>query len=145
MTKKIWLDCDGTWIDLYGVDNWLADLCSYNPRPYKEAKPLIHLSTFARTIHELQAQGWEVNIVTWLSKNSNEVYDKAVAKTKLDYFKKHLPSVEFNQIKILKYGTPKSSVGDGILFDDEEKNRNEWKGIACTEKNLIKKMRVLLK
>ncbi len=145
MEKKIWLDCDGTWVDLYGVNGWLADLQSHNPRPYKEAKPLIHLSTFARTIHELQAQGWEVNIVTWLSKNSTEKYDKAVAKTKLEYFSKHLPSVKFNKIKILKYGTPKSSVGNGILFDDEAKNRDEWHGVACSEKNLIKKMRALLR
>ena len=145
MGKKIWLDCDGTWIDLYGVENWLSDLQSFNPRPYREAKPLIHLSTFARTIHDLQKQGWEVNIVTWLSKNSNEYYDKVVAETKLKYFSKHLPSVRFNKIKILKYGTPKSSVGNGILFDDEAKNRDEWKGLACTEKNLIKKMRTLLR
>lgn len=145
MEKKIWLDCDGTWIDLYGVENWLSDLRSFNPRPYREAKPLIHLSTFARTIHDLQKQGWEVNIVTWLSKNSNKYYDKAVAETKLKYFSKHLPSVRFNKIKILKYGTPKSSVGNGILFDDEAKNRDEWKGLACTEKNLIKKMRTLLR
>lgn len=145
MEKKIWLDCDGTWIDLYGVENWLSDLQSFNPRPYREAKPLIHLSTFARTIHDLQKQGWEVNIVTWLSKNSNEYYDKVVAETKLKYFSKHLPSVRFNKIKILKYGTPKSSVGNGILFDDEAKNRDEWKGLACTEKNLIKKMRTLLR
>lgn len=33
MERKIWLDCDGTWIDLYGVENWLDMLQAYDPTP----------------------------------------------------------------------------------------------------------------
>ena len=40
---NIYFDCDGTWIDLYGVTNWLEDIINHNVRPYVEAKPLIHL------------------------------------------------------------------------------------------------------
>jgi hypothetical protein len=36
-------------------------------------------------------------------------------------------------------------VGTGILFDDELKNREEWKGLACSQKNLIKKLNCLVK
>jgi hypothetical protein len=52
-----------------------------------------------------------------------------------------LPSIEFDEIKIVKYGTPKSevvSIANGILFDDEEQNRKEWKGQAYNEKEIIK-------
>ena len=145
MNKKIWLDMDGTFVDLYGVKNWLQKLESYDPSPYKEATPLVNLSTFARTLNELKKDGWEINIVTWTSKKSCESYDEAVKKEKLNYVAKHLPSVKFDKIKVLKYGTPKSSVGTGILFDDELKNREEWKGLACSQKNLIKKLNCLVK
>ena len=50
----IYLDCDGTWVDLYGVDNWLDYLLAENVYPYANAKPLVNLSLLARTIHELQ-------------------------------------------------------------------------------------------
>ena len=106
-------------------------------RPYVEAKPLIHLSTFAKYLHKLQSKGYKVGIITWLAKDSNTTYDKEVTQAKLDWFKKHLPSVVWDEIHILPYGTPKSSVGEGILFDDEIKNRQEWKGIAYDEKNIL--------
>lgn len=142
--KEINLDCDGTWIDLYGVDGWLDDLINHNPRPYAEAKPLVNLSLLARTIHQLQAQGWKVNVISWLSKNSDEEYDLLVKQTKLEWFAKHLPSVEFDEVHIVTYGTPKYTLGKGILFDDEEKNRAEWDGLAFDETDLIKKMRAFL-
>ena len=144
MNKKIYLDCDGTWIDLYGVEGWLSMLQNQNPTPYQIAKPMINLSWFARTIHELQAQGFEICIISWLAKNATPLYDKQVKEAKLNWFKKHLPSVEWNEIHIIKYGTPKSTCGKGILFDDELQNRQEWQGLAFDEKDLIKNLRKFL-
>ena len=66
---------------------------------------------------------------------------------KLEWFKKHLPSVCFDEIHIIEYGTPKSSCSNSledILFDDEDKNRKEWHGKAYDEKNLIKTLRSFL-
>lgn len=145
MEKWIWLDCDGTWIDLYGVENWLEMLIAEDVTPYKIAKPLVNLSWLARTIHELQAKNFKIGIISWLSKNGTEKYNKQVTITKLNYFKEHLPSVTFDCINIIPHGTPKSTCGNGILFDDEENNRNEWKGIAYNEENLILKLRNILK
>lgn len=145
MEKWIWLDCDGTWIDLYGVENWLEMLISEDTTPYRVAKPLVNLSWLARTIHELQAKDFKIGIISWLSKNGTEEYNEQVTITKLNYFKEHLPSVTFDCVNIVPYGTPKSTCGNGILFDDEENNRNEWKGIAYNEENLILKMRNILK
>jgi hypothetical protein len=41
------------------------------------------------------------------------------------------------------YGTPKQNFGTGILFDDEQKNRESWNGKAFDEKNIIKVLREL--
>ena len=143
----IYLDCDGTWIDLYGVENWLEYLRNENTFPYEIAKPLVNLSLLARTIHQLQAKGIKVGIISWLCKDGKKEYNTAVTKAKLDWFKRHMPSVIFDEIHIIKYGTSKSSCAtqtNAILFDDEEKNRNEWKGKAFDEKDLIKNLRAIL-
>lgn len=142
--KWIWLDCDGTWIDLYGVEGWLEMLINSDPTPYAIAKPLVNLSWMARTIHELQAKNIKVGIISWLSKSGTDEYNQIVTQTKLDYFKTRLPSVEFDAIHIIPYGTPKSTCGNGILFDDEENNRKEWGGLAFDEKDLIKNLRNIL-
>ena len=145
MENVIWLDCDGTWIDLYGVDGWLDMLIAEDPTPYAIAKPLVNLSWLARTIHELQNIGYKVGIISWLSKSGSVEYNELVTETKIKYFRTHLPSVQFDEIHIIPYGTPKSSCGQGYLFDDEENNRQEWKGIAYSEQDLIKTLRKFLK
>ncbi len=143
----IYLDCDGTWIDLYGVENWLNYLVNENPYPYINAKPMVNLSLLARTIHQLQNAGIQVGIISWLSKNGSPAYNEAVTLAKMNWFHRHLPSVTFDEIHIVKYGTPKSTCAssvDAILFDDEEQNRQEWKGLAYDEKDLIKKLKAYL-
>ena len=139
----IYFDMDGTIANLYGVNGWLADLQDENPRPYKEAKPLINFSIFAKTLHKVQKKGYRIGIITWLSKNSTEAYDMAVADTKRRWLKKHLPSVTWDEIHILKYGTPKSTCGNGILFDDEKPNREDWKGTAYNVDNIIETLKAL--
>ena len=126
MEKKIYFDCDGTFVDLYGVENWLDYLINSNPYPYMVARPLVNLSHMARLIHKAQKEGYKVGIISWLSKSGNEEYDRLVTTAKNEWLKKHLPSVTFDEIHIVKYGTSKASLGKGILFDDEEKNRKEW-------------------
>ena len=126
LEKKIYFDCDGTFVDLYGVENWLDYLINSNPYPYMVAKPLVNLSYMARLIHKAQKEGYKVGIISWLSKSGSEEYDRLVTTAKSEWLKKHLPSVTFDEIHIVKYGTSKASLGNGILFDDEEKNRKEW-------------------
>lgn len=152
MAKKIvYLDCDGCWINLYGVDGWLDYLIAENPYPYENAKPLVNLSRLAKVIHKLQKNGIEVGIISWLSKNASDEYNKAVTQAKLNWFKKHIPSVKFDEIHIINYGTPKSSCAnfenEVYLYDDEERNRLEWEnkgGIAYNEVDLINALSNLL-
>ena len=147
MEKKIYFDCDGTFVDLYGVKNWLEYLINSNPYPYLVAKPLVNLSYMARLIHKAQDNGYKVGIISWLSKNSTKEYDELVTIAKKQWLKKHLPSVEFNEIHIVKYGTSKASLGKGILFDDEQKNRNEWNklsGKAYNVENMLETLKEIL-
>ena len=120
-------DLDGTLVDLYGVENWLSMLRNEDTTPYEIAKPLVDFSILARLLNKLLASGAEINIISWTSKGGSPEYNAAVAKAKRDYLKKHLPSVDFSNIYIVPYGTPKYTLAKGILFDDEDKNRTDWR------------------
>lgn len=124
---KIWFDMDGTIADLYGVEGWLDYLLAGDAFPYANAKPMLNMSLLARYLNKLLAQGYEVGVISWLSKNSDSEYDEKVKAAKLDWLNTHLTSVSFTTIHIVPYGTNKrSTCGEGILFDDEDRNRNEW-------------------
>lgn len=133
-------DMDGTIADLYGQEGWLDDLISESPAPYINAKPMCNFSRLARLLNTAQAKGCRIEIISWLSRDSSEAYEKAVAEAKRKWLNNHLNSVTFDAIHIVKYGTPKSKVTEAteeaILFDDEERNREEWlrsgKGFAFT-------------
>ena len=140
MTKAIYFDMDGTIANFYGVENWLEDLTNSNPRPYKVARPLLNMNVLARRLNKLQKMGYKIGIVSWLAKNSNPDFDNAVTIEKIKWLATHLNSVKFDDIKIVPYGTPKSEVveyGNGILFDDEEPNRKNWKGEAFSENHIM--------
>lgn len=127
MKKAIWFDMDGTIADLYGVENWLYMLENEIPYPYEYAKPLVNLSRLARYLNKLQKNGYTIGIISWLSKRSSPMYDRAVTAAKREWLSRHLPSVHWDEIHIVAYGTNKyETCGDGILFDDEEKNRTAW-------------------
>jgi 5'(3')-deoxyribonucleotidase len=146
MAKTINFDMDGTFVNLYGVENWLEYLINEDTTPYEIAKPLFNMSLFARYLNKLQQNGWEIAIVTWLSQNATNEYSKKVAKAKLEWLKKHLPSVEWDRITILDYGTPKQICCDyegDILFDDELNNRANWNGKAFDVENIIEVLKTL--
>lgn len=133
MTATIFFDMDGTIADLYGVDNWLDYLIASDTLPYAVAKPLLRLNSLARVLNRLQREGYRIGVISWLSKSGTEEYNNAVTEVKKNWLKKHLASVHFDEINIVKYGTPKQMFArteNDILFDDEEKNRNNWTGKA---------------
>jgi hypothetical protein len=134
---KINFDMDGTIADLYGVSNWLEDLLHEDVRPYVEARPLVNLQALARVLNRLIRAGYEVNIISWTSRNGSEEYNEAVRQAKIKWLRQHLASVQFSEIIIIPYGTPKELFSDGILFDDEEHNRTAWGEGAYTEKEIF--------
>lgn len=135
--KEINFDMDGTLANLYGVENWLESLMNKDTTPYAIAKPLLNLSALARVLNRLQREGYKLNIISWLAKINDVEYNKAIAVVKVAWLAKHLPSVKWDKITIVPYGTPKSTCGNGYLFDDEEPNRNEWGDGAYDVNNII--------
>lgn len=126
MTKEFWFDMDGTIADLYGVPEWLMLLREESPLPYVVARPLVNMSRLARALHKAQRNGYTVNIISWTAKNGSTEYNKAVEKAKKEWLAKHLPSVSWDRIVIVDYGTAKSSIGRGVLFDDNDEIKEDW-------------------
>ena len=140
MKITINFDMDGTIADLYGVDNWLEMLIAEDTTPYAEAEPLLRFCSLARVLNRLQRNGYELAVISWLSKSGSEAYNEAVTAGKLNWLKKHLPSVKWNAIHIVSYGTPKQNFCENpldILFDDEARNRENWTGRAYDVNNIM--------
>ena len=137
---RICFDMDGTIANLYGVEGWLDNLIAEDVRPYREAETLLNMNTLARKLNKLQKMGNEIVIISWLSKCGSEEYNKAVTATKKAWLKKHLGSVKFDEMNIVKYGTPKQifcQSKNDILFDDEKPNRDNWTGKAYDVQNIL--------
>lgn len=134
----IWFDMDDTIANLYGVDGWLDYLIAENTFPYDAARPMLNFSHLARLLHKAQANGYKIGIISWTSRGGSDLYNGQVALSKMLWLHKHLPSVEWDEIKIVAYGTDKrKATGGGILFDDEENNRSAWGDGAFTPDKII--------
>ena len=135
----IWFDMDGTIADLYGVENWFPMLIASDTTPYATAKPLLRLSALARVLNRLQSEGYRIGVISWLSKSGTPAYNAEVTATKYAWLKRHLPSVDFDEINIVPYGFNKNhfNAGHDILFDDEQRNRENWSGDAYDVGNIL--------
>lgn len=145
-SNAIYFDMDGTIADFYGVENWLDYLLCENELPYQQAKPLLNLQALAHRLNNLQKQGYHIGIVSWCSKNGSRKFNSKVIEAKKKWLNTHLKSVNFDEIKIISYGVPKSTAVKypyGFLFDDEYRNRKEWKGIAFDEANILESLKVV--
>ena len=130
-TKTICFDMDGTIANFYGVENWLDALRSYSDRPYREAAPMMNFSVLARQLNAAQRKGAKLVIISWASKCCNPVFFADICMAKCNWLAEHLPSVHWDEVHIVPYGTNKAEVcgvqGENFfLFDDEEHNRDQW-------------------
>lgn len=130
-------DMDGTLANFYGVEGWLDDLENSRSRPYAIAKPLVNMSSLARLLNKLQKRGYTINIISWLSKTGTPEFNAEVTSVKQKWLTKHLPSVQWDNIYIVPYGTPKHTLASGILFDDEKQNREKWGRGAYDVDNIL--------
>lgn len=144
MMKQICVDLDGTLAALYDVDGWLDDLMNERTRPYDIAKPMLNFSLLARLLNRAQRAGWKLCVISWTSKGGSKPYNTAVELAKRGWLNKHLPSVKWDEIKIVEYGTNKrKTCGGGILFDDEEGNRKTWGKHAYTPDHIMEILEAL--
>jgi len=136
----IWWDMDGTIADLYGVDGWLDMLLARETTPYENAKVMWNMSYLARLMNKAQKAGCKLGIISWTAKNAPEAYCDEIATAKLNWLRRHLASVRFDEIEIVGYGVPKYQFkhsDDDILFDDEAPNRKAWHGQAFTPDKMV--------
>ena len=143
---RINFDMDGTIANFYGVAGWLDYLKAEDTKPYEIAKPLVNFSTLARLLNKAQRNGYEIAVISWTSKSGSEAYNKAVAEVKKAWLAKHLPSVRWDEITVIPYGTPKTLYcydAEDVLLDDEEPNRKGWAGKAYDVNNILEVLRAL--
>ena len=74
--KTIYFDMDGTIANLYGVEGWLNYLINKDTTPYEVAKPMVNMNSLARLLNNLQKKGYEIGIVSWLSKIVTQIMMK---------------------------------------------------------------------
>ena len=140
---NIAFDMDGTIADLYGVENWLDMIKAESARPYEIAKPLGNMQLIARLLHKAQKLGHKVGIISWTARGGSASYNKKVSEAKQKWLSAHLSSVKFDFIHIVEYGTPKHTLSDGILFDDEKPNRDIWGNGAYQPQDIVKVLKSL--
>lgn len=144
MTKAIYFDMDGTIANLYGVDGWLDCIINEYTKPYREAKALVNMRQLGKELNRLKQNGYTIGIISWLAKGATDEYNRRVAQTKRNWLAKHLSVVQFDEVHIVEYGTPKYTLGNGILFDDEEPNRMNWIGKAYDVNDIIETLKAIV-
>ena len=143
----IWFDMDGTLADLYGVNGWLEMLTAHDETPYAEAKPLVNMQALARMLNNRQRKGYHIAIVTALAKNTTAEYDERVIHAKAEWLKKHLATVKFDKVVYVPYDFTKDAVnrGNDVLFDDEARHLEAWRGKAYHAKEMMKTLKEVLR
>ena len=150
MKKMLCFDMDGTIADLYGVNGWLYDLRHEIPTPYEIARPLLDMDKLRAVLLKLSALGWEVRIISWLSKDSSEEYKNKVRTAKKEWLDKY--NFPYEKLHFVAYGATKADsvrryAETAILFDDNDKVRNGWhlgEAVNPTEIDIIEFLEALL-
>ena len=151
MAKMICFDMDGTIADLYSVDGWLEKLRAEDETPYIEAKPLVDMERLAYICEALHNMGWEIRIISWLSKDSSEEYKTRIRIAKHSWLRHW--GLPIDHIHLVAYGTTKADcvrrAGEGpkILVDDNAKIRDGWhlgQTIDATKENWLNELEALI-
>lgn len=129
MAKMICFDMDGTIADLYGVEGWLTKLRAEDASPYRDAKPLYDMDELNLVLTALSNEGWEIRVISWLSKDASDEYNKAVRLAKREWLAKY--NFPVDKVHLVAYGTTKANsvrkyTAQAILVDDNAKVREGW-------------------
>lgn len=129
MSKMICFDMDGTIADTYAVPNWLEKLRAEDPSPYVIATPMWDMDALRNILETLIEKGWEIRIISWLSKDASREYNKAVREAKRAWLKEY--NFPVDKVHLVAYGTTKANcvrkeTDHAILIDDNEKVRDGW-------------------
>lgn len=154
MNNIIAFDMDGTIANLYGVEGWLDMLRAENPIPYVEAEPLVDMDKLNEVCVLLKKAGYEIQIITALSKGASPEYKKAIREAKKAWLEKW--GFIYDRFHGVSYETPKREVLrrqmkdnpiEAILVDDEVRHTDRWgwgRTIDPTAGNLVETLHGLL-
>ena len=149
MKRTLVFDMDGTIANFYGVNGWLEDIRSGNPRPYIVAKPMYDMETLKEILNLLKLQGWTIAVTSWLAKGSDKAFDELTRIAKKEWLARY--DFPFDEIHLVKYGTTKANCtrkngGYQILVDDNEQVRKGWNlgNTINANENIIEKLVDLL-
>ena len=137
-------DMDGTIADLYNVNGWLEYLQNGNPTPYIVANPIYDMFSLNNLLDILKKQGWKIAIVSWVSKNCDDDFKKAIRTAKTEWLDRY--NFPYDELHIVKYGTTKANCvrkfnGRKILIDDNEKILKGWNGETINaNENILKQL-----
>lgn len=164
----ICFDMDGTFVNLYAVQDWLAKLRAEDPSPYADAEPLVDMERLNEVCALLQKAGWEIAIITCMSKGASPEYKEAIRAAKRGWLEKwgfiydHFYGVDYTTPKceVIRRGMPTGmkvyrmcedywgkEIPEAILIDDEARHTDRWgwgRTIDPTAVDLIEALRGLL-
>lgn len=153
MRDVICFDMDGTLADLYHVPFWLDKLRAGDASPYYEAKPLHDMKRLNEVCSLLKKAGYEIQIITAMSKDATPEYKKAIREAKLAWLDKwgfvydHFHGVDYktNKREVIRRDLRKER-GTAFLVDDEARHTEKWGwGPAINPDDyLIEKLEALL-
>ena len=120
MTKTIYLDMDGTFVDLYSQEKWLEKLHAQNRRVYVDAPSMYNVFMLKRLMKELKKQGWRLEIISWGARHSSAAYLESTKRQKINWLRYYGLKELFDKIHIIPYGTNKTDYmqNKGLLIDD---------------------------
>ena len=129
MSKKIYMDLDGTVYNLYGVKNWLEKLRNETSGVFLEGDFLVDYRNFMSRIEELIRQGYIFGVITWLPMQASPEYEEICRKEKIEWINDYLPFV--SEINICSYGIPKQNciqkrAKEMFLIDDNVEVCKMW-------------------
>lgn len=129
MSKKIWMDCDGTLYDLYSIPNWLDKLRNEEEQVFSTGSFMGNYTEFLKEISRLFAAGYEFGVITWLPMGASPEYEEICRQEKIEWIKQYLPFV--HDINITSYGIPKQNTikkraKQMILIDDNSEVCKMW-------------------
>jgi hypothetical protein len=85
---------------------------------------MIDTRALAALLNDAKAHGHEIGIISWTAKGGTAEYNARTEMAKCEWLARNLPTVTWNMIRVVAYGTDKKiATGGGILFDDEIENR----------------------
>lgn len=132
----IYFDLDGTIVDLYGFNDWLTYLQNEQITPYSEAGLLVDGEQLRNFLAAGRAAGVLFGVISWGAKNASNNYQKAIRRAKIEWLKKNDLLQYFDELHIIKYGTPKNRAAKnrtGVLIDDELQRWNVEKLVDAND------------